>query len=159
MTMSSPFARMRRLHQRGPRSRGLVVDRDGVALGPNAVLVRRTPSGYRCVETRDVERVTRTVFARDSRLQRLPLMLAQIAGALDTGDVAKAQLLGLEIPIGELDDGQLARLAAAGLIKAGFDPSQPRDDGGRWTGEGGGGDDAADEAGAASAQIADARKA
>jgi len=157
MTNQSPFARMRRLHARGRRSRGLVVDRDGVALGPDAVLVSHSAAGYRCARTDDLVRLTHLVFAGDARLRRLPTVLARIARALDAGDLVKAQLLGLEISIGELDDSQLARLAgAADLIKASFDPSQPRDEGGRWTGEGGGDGVAADAAGISPVQIADA---
>jgi hypothetical protein len=42
------------------------------------------------------------------------------------------------MPISDLDDAQLAKLAAAAeLIKVGFDPSQPRDERGRWSSDGG----------------------
>jgi len=34
---------MRRLHPRGRESRGVAVDADGAMLGPDCVLVRRTP--------------------------------------------------------------------------------------------------------------------
>ncbi len=157
MSNRSAFAQMRRVYERGRRSRGLVVDRDGVALGPDVVLVRHSAAGYRCARTDDLVRLTRLVFTGDARFQRLPAVLAQIARALDAGDLVKAQLLGLEIPIGELDDSQLARLAgAADLVKVGFDPSQPRDEGGRWTSEGGGDGAAADAAGVTPVQIADA---
>ncbi len=157
MSNRSPFAQMRRVYERGRRSRGLVVDRDGVALGPDVVLVRHSAAGYRCARTDDLVRLTRLVFTGDAGFQRLPAVLAQIARALDAGDLVKAQLLGLEIPIGELDDSQLARLAgAADLVKVGFDPSQPRDEGGRWTSEGGGDGAGADAAGVTPVQIADA---
>ena len=142
MSHRSPLARMRRLHMRGPRSRGLVVDRDGVALGPGAVLVSRSAAGYRCARNDDLVRLTRLVFAGDVRLQRLPTVLAQMARALDAGDLVKAQLLGLEIPIGELDDGQLAQLGATSDLLKGFDPNQPRvpagqPGGGQWAGDAG----------------------
>lgn len=138
MSAPSPFAPMRRLHERGPRSRGLTVDRDGVALGPETILVRRTEAGYERLGPDVLMRVAQAVFGVDAQLGKLPRLLSAIAGALGAGELVKAQLLGLEIPIDELDDAQLAKLAAAaGLIKAGFDPSQPRDERGRWSGEGG----------------------
>jgi hypothetical protein len=63
----------------------------------------------------------------------------RIAKALDGGEIALAQILGLQIPIGELSEGQLRGLAAiAPLIKANFNPDEPRvpkgnPDGGEWT--------------------------
>ncbi len=136
--MPFPLASMRRLYERGPGARGLVVDRDGVMLGPNAVLVRRTPQGSRVASIGDIAVLTRVVFGEGARLDRLPLALSLIAKALDASDVVKAQLLGLEIPLYPLDDDQLTRLGvAASLMK--YDPDQPRDERGRWTS---GGDDA-----------------
>lgn len=153
MTETSPFNRMRRLHERGPRSRGLVVDCDGVALGPQMTLVRRSGMGYECVDAHSLMRVARIVFRADAQLGKLPRLLGAIAGALETGDLVKAQLLGLEIPIGDLDDTQLAKLAAAAeLIKSGFDPTQPRDERGRWSNGGA----ATGDAEATPVQIADA---
>ena len=133
-----PFATMRRLHDRGPACRGLAVDAEGVMLGPDCSLVRHTPLGYRCADPDELARLTRDVFDGDARLSRLPIVLAGIVKALDGGDLLKAQLLGLEIPIGELNDDRLQRLRAAkDLIKDGFDPNQPRDERGRWARESG----------------------
>lgn len=133
-----PFATMRRLHDRGPACRGLAVDAEGVMLGPDCSLVRHTPLGYRCADPDELARLTRDVFDGDARLSRLPIVLAGIVKALDGGDLLKAQLLGLEIPIGELDDHCLQRLSVtAGLIKDGFDPNQLRDERGRWARESG----------------------
>lgn len=135
--MTVGFPAMRRLHERGPNCRGLAVDADGVMLGPDCVLVRRTPVGYRCAEPGHLALLTRTALGEDRRLSRLPIVLDSIARALDRRDLVRAQLLGLEIPLGALDDRSLRRLGVvAELIKAGFDPGQPRDDHGRWTDEG-----------------------
>jgi hypothetical protein len=128
------FATMRRLYERGPTCRGLAVDEDGVMLGPDGVLVRRTPLGYRSADPGHLALLTRAAFGEDRRLRRLPIVLDAIAQALDRGDLVKAQLLGLELPLGELDDRSLRRVSVvADLIKAGFDPDQPRDERGRWT--------------------------
>lgn len=66
------------------------------------------------------------------------------AEALCDNDIARAQLYGLQIPIGNsLEDWQLKRLSvAASFLKAGFDPNQPRaeagePDGGQWIDTGG----------------------
>lgn len=132
--MTVGFPAMRRLHERGPNCRELAADAEGVMLGPDCVLVRRTRVGYRCAEPGHLALLTRAVLDEDGRLRRLPIVLDSIATALDRGDLVKAQLLGLEIPLGALDDRGLRRLGGvAELIKAGFDPDQPRDEHGRWT--------------------------
>ncbi len=45
------FPVMRRLHSRGPFSRGLVVDPDGMMLGGECVLVMRAPTEYRAASS------------------------------------------------------------------------------------------------------------
>ena len=136
--MDGLFSTMRRLHERGPRSRGLSVDKEGVALGPDCVLVRRTDRGYERAPAGEIVDLTRSVFGRDHRLDRIPIVLTRITETLAAGDLVKAQLLGLEIPIHDLDDRQLARLRRAGDLMKDYDPNQPRDEQGRWTSEGGG---------------------
>lgn len=136
--MDRLFATMRRLHDRGPRSRGLSVDTEGVALGPHCVLVRRTASGYQRAAVGKIADLTRSIFGGDARLDRIPIVLTRITEALATGDLVKAQLLGLEIPINDLDHRQLARLRFAGDLVKDFDPNQPRDEQGRWTADGSG---------------------
>ena len=44
----------RRLHVRSPASRGVIVDDDGLALGPDCLLIRRTGTGYQAVRRRDI---------------------------------------------------------------------------------------------------------
>jgi hypothetical protein len=134
------FAEMRRLHERGPGCRGLVVDTDGVMLGPDCVLVRRTARGFEAADSQQLAALTKSVFAEDARLRRLPQVLAGVVTALEAGDLVKAQLLGLALRLGKLDDAQLHRLSRpVDLAKdeASFDPNQPRDERGRWTTEGG----------------------
>jgi hypothetical protein len=132
--MDSLFAKMRRLHERGPRSRGLAVDAEGVALGPDCVLVQRTPVGYRAMEAAHIAAIQKYVFDGDGRLGRLPTVHAAIARALDSKDLVKAQLLALAIPIDALDDRRLARLAlASAALRKDFNPDEPRNDHGRWT--------------------------
>jgi hypothetical protein len=134
--MNAPFTEMRRLHDRGPRARGLVVDAEGVMLGPNCVLVARTKGGYRRIDAAAVDQVLKTTFGDAHPLRRFSLVLDRITDALTAGDLVKAQLLGLEIRLGALDDEQLQRMqTASSRIKAGFDPNQTRDERGRWTAE------------------------
>jgi hypothetical protein len=136
------LATMRRLHPRGPTSRGIAVDADGAMLGPDCVLVRRTPGGYRCLPPDAARRFQDTVFDSPREPDWLHQQCRRIAQALDLGELALAQIYGLHIPVGELDDAGVRKLAAVRLIKAGFDPDEPRipqgePGAGQWTYEDG----------------------
>ena len=105
-------------------------------LGPDCALVQRlAEGGYRCADASALALLSRTVFGDDARLRRLPFVLSKIVVALDRGDLVKAQLLGLEIPIDRLNERRLERLGrVADLLK--YDGNEPRDEYGRWTREG-----------------------
>src|SRR5260370_11125472 len=128
---------MRRLHPRGPSSRGMTVDVEGAMLGPDCVLVRRTPEGYRCATPEEAAGIQALLGGRVDDRDWLFRQCRRIAKALADRNIALAQIYGMGIPIIELDGGRLKKLAsAARFIKANFDPDQPRDADGRWTDEG-----------------------
>jgi len=133
---------MRRLHERGPESRGLSIDAEGMRLGPECTLVRRTPDGYRCADREEISRTLNLVYGTDQDVAAVFAGACRITKALAGGEIAFAQIAGLHLPLPELDDAALRRASrAAALIKANFDPAQPRipagsPDGGEWTGGG-----------------------
>ena len=139
------FETMRWLHSRGADSLGISVDAEGAMLGPDCVLVRRTAQGYRCIAPSEAAALQDFLFGDAKEPDWLFGHCRRIAEALDEGELALAQILGLHIPIDDLTDDQLRRLAGAGrLIKANFNPDEPRvpkgnPDGGQWTNEDGGG--------------------
>ena len=121
------LASMRRLHPRGRDCRGIAVDADGATLGPDCVLVRRPPAGFRCLDLAVANALQKAALALAPEPDWLFEQCRRIAEALAKGDVALAQSYGLRIPVAYLDDAALRKLAdAACLIKAGFDPNQPR---------------------------------
>jgi hypothetical protein len=138
------FENMRRLHPRGATSRGICVDAGGAVLGPDCVLVQRTPLGFHGIDRGEASTIQKCVLD-DSRDQDWLFRQCQrIADALDKGEVALAQIHGLYIPVGDLDERQLRRIALVGLAKAGFNPDEPRvpkgdPRGGEWTNGGGSG--------------------
>ncbi len=118
---------MRRLHERGCQSRGLTVDIEGAALGPDCILVRRTPSGYRCADLGEIRKTLGTAYGDDQDAAAVFAGARRIAEALARGEVAFAQIVGLHLPLPELDADALQRAAgAAPLIKANFNPAQLR---------------------------------
>lgn len=130
---------IRRLHSRGPANPGIVVDAEGAMLGPDCVLVRRTAQGYRCIDRDEAVALQKCLSADPSNANWLFGQCRRIAKALDRHDVPLAQILGLYMPVGELDAERLERLAiAAPFIKANFNPDEARipagqPGGGEWT--------------------------
>jgi hypothetical protein len=130
---------MRRLHPRGTASTGITVDPDGAMLGPDCVLVRRTADGYRCVSRGEAGALQEFLFGDGMESGWLFGQCRRIVKALDSQEIALAQIFGLRIPIDELGGEQLTRLArAAPFIKANFNPDEPRipagqPGGGEWT--------------------------
>jgi hypothetical protein len=100
------------------------------------MLVEATPSGYRGAEGGQLSRIASELGLSHAVTARLPLVLAQILDELTSGNLAKAQLLALGIPLGMLSTVHLERLAKlAQVAKAGFNPDEPRNHG-EWTREG-----------------------
>ncbi|HZK91741.1 MAG TPA: hypothetical protein VFC56_16490 [Stellaceae bacterium] len=139
------FEGMRRLHPRGPASQGIVVDSDGAMLGPDCVLVRRTPEGYHALAQSEAGVLQDLLLGPDAEHDWLFHQSRRIAQALADDHLIIAQILGLQMPIGELDVSRLKRLAAlAPVLKANFNPDQPRvpagsgRESGEWNDEGGG---------------------
>jgi hypothetical protein len=56
---------LRRLHPRGPGARGVVVDAEGAMLGPDCVLVHRTPQGYRALPAEQARAIQAILFDHD----------------------------------------------------------------------------------------------
>lgn len=134
---------MRRLYPRGMGDTGIAVDTAGAMLGPDCVLVHRTAQGCRCIGRDEAAVLQHFLYADAVEPDWLFEECRRIAKALDNGEIALAQIYGLRIPIDGLDSGSLARLgAAAPLIKANFNPDEPRvpagqPGGGEWTTDGG----------------------
>jgi hypothetical protein len=129
---------LRRLHPRGSANWGICVDAEGAMLGPDCVLVRRTSRGFRGLDREVALRLQKLLMGADRDRDWVFRRCQSIADALERGEVALAQIHGLRIPIAELDDWQLKRIALVAFARAGFNPDEPRipkgdPNGGEWT--------------------------
>jgi hypothetical protein len=104
-------------------------------LGPDCVLVRRTPAGCRSLSRGEAAVLQVFLFGDAEEPGWLFRQARHIGDALDAGQLALAQIYGLQIAADDdLDDLRLRQLAAAApLVRANFNPDEPRDDHGRWT--------------------------
>lgn len=125
----------RRLHDRWPAAAGLIVDDDGASLGPRYPLVERRDGGCAVINSDEAGLLLRTVFDYYDDPAPFVGLCRSIATALDAGNLPRAQLLGLQMPMGGLGPHHLRRLdLLAAMAKAGYDPSQPRNADGEWGG-------------------------
>ncbi|MBV8779235.1 MAG: hypothetical protein JO258_18725, partial [Alphaproteobacteria bacterium] len=133
---------MHQLYPRGAANRGICVDAEGAMLGP-MVLVSRTGRSFRAIDRDKAFMLQKCLPHFDRDRDWLFHQCQRIATALDRGEIALAQIFGLRIPVGELDDPELKRIAAARVAKAGFNPAEPRvpagsgRESGEWTSDGG----------------------
>jgi hypothetical protein len=107
------FEKMQRLHPRGAANRGVCVDIKGAMLGPDCVLVSRTPRGFRPLDCDDASTLQKCVLGADHGRDWLFRQCQRIADALNKGEIALAQIYGLRMPVGELNREQLTRIAEA----------------------------------------------
>jgi hypothetical protein len=99
----------------------IAIDTSSGTLAPDLVFVQRTPYGYVCAGLgKEASRLLRAAF--DDR-----------GSYFLKSDIAKAQRRGFTIPLAELDDANLRRLALAAALTKEYNPDEPRDDHGRWT--------------------------
>ena len=122
MAASAMLDNMRRLHPRGAANRGICVDAEGAMLGPDCVLVYRSAYVYLRIPRRDANALQKLLIREIGEPDWLFRQCGRIADSLRRGELALAQIYGLRIPIGELDGLTLARLAASGFAKAGYNP-------------------------------------
>ena len=112
-------------------------------LGPDCVLVHRTSrDGYRALDRNNASTLQKYLLGDTGDDDWLLRQCQRIAVALNDGELALAQIYGLRIPIGQLDDSHLRSLTT--YTKAGFNPDEPRvpkgdPRGGEWATDGNGG--------------------
>lgn len=142
MAVDAGLRMMRRLDQRGPNNRGLAIDADGVELGSRCVLVQRIASGYRCADRAEVTTLVQATNGDEHDAEAIFDALCRITKALTDSEIAFAQIIGLRSPLTALDDENVQRaVGIANLIKANFNPDEPRvpagsPEGGQWTTDG-----------------------
>lgn len=130
---------------------GLLVDIDTGTVRKDHVLVQHTPGALVFLGFGPrAERLRRFAFD-DQGDAPFIARCRDVARAAESGRLVKARQAGISYAVLDIEDRVLRRfLIAESLAKAGYDPDEPRDDHGRWTGGGGGG-------GGASASAAGAR--
>lgn len=120
---------------RGSRQ-GVYCGIDGLYLGPAALIDRR--DGRYCVRREEeVAALIAAAYGPKHRTAELAARLRLIASSLNDANLAAAMTAAVHLRFEEIAEVGIARvIRTEALLKANFDPAQPRDDNGRWTAEG-----------------------
>jgi hypothetical protein len=117
-------------------NQGLYCGSEGLYLGASP-LIHHNNGTYRLRPEGEITALLGAVYDPAPDVESLVPRLHTVADALQRGDLAQAMISALLLRLEELSETGLARLAAAeALLKANFDPAQPRDQHGRWTTDG-----------------------
>ena len=113
---------------------GIYCGAHGVWLGP-AQLIRRNGDGrYQVRAVAEIEALLAAAYAAPPEAGGCIAGLQRIAKHLADSNVALAMIAAVQLRFGEIAEERIERLARADtLLKANFNPDEPRDDHGRWT--------------------------
>jgi hypothetical protein len=113
---------------------GVYCGEDGLYLGSAALIERDEHRGYRIRTAAEIEALLAAAYETPPDLAGCLAGLDNVSADLLAGHVALAQIRALQLRLFEIPENRLDLLARADrLLKANFDPAEPRDRQGRWT--------------------------
>ena len=120
---------------------------EGLYLGA-APLIDRRDGRYSMRREDEVAVLLEAAYGQRHEIARLLDRLRPIAAHLNESNLAAAMIAAVHLRLADIDEDGIARVVQTeALLKANFDPAQPRNDHGRWTADGSNSGDA--EAGGA----------
>ncbi len=115
---------------------GVYCAEEGLYLGSVPLIKRDDRVGYQLRAEADIETLLAAAYDAPPDLARSLSGLRSVLGHFQRGDLSLAQIAALQLQFSEVREDRLACLIRTHeLLKANFDPAQPRDDKGRWTGD------------------------
>jgi hypothetical protein len=113
---------------------GVDCGEDGLYLGSAALIERDEHRSYRIRTAAEIEALLAAAYETPPDLAGCLAGLDNVSADLLAGHVALAQIRALQLRLFEIPEDRLDLLARADrLLKANFDPAEPRDRQGRWT--------------------------
>ncbi len=125
---------MFKLAERHAATEGVFCGEDGVWLGPAPLIERSGAGGYRVRSGDQIEALLGAAYAEPPEAAGCIGGLHRVAAYLAEGNLPLAMIAAVRLRLGEIAEDRIERLARADfLLKANFNPDEPRDDRGRWT--------------------------
>ncbi len=102
--------------------------------GPAPLIERSGAGGYRVRSGEQIEALLGAAYAEPPEAAGCIGGLHRVAAYLAEGNLPLAMIAAVRLRLGEIPEDRIERLARAdSLLKANFNPNEPRDDRGRWT--------------------------
>jgi hypothetical protein len=115
---------------------GVYCGREGLYLG-SAALIDRCDGRYFVRREDAVAALLGAAYGSGHDIAELLARLRLIAAYLNDANLAAAMIAAVHLRLEEIAEDGIARvIRTEALLKANFDPAQPRDDDGRWTANG-----------------------
>ncbi|MGH7063608.1 MAG: hypothetical protein ACREET_05980 [Stellaceae bacterium] len=120
--------------ERRAASEGIYCGEDGVWLGPAALIERSGAGGCRVRSGDQIETLLRAAYGDPPDAAGCVTGLHRVAAHLCEGNLPLAMIAAVRLRLGAIAEDRIKRLARTDdLLKANFNPDEPRDDRGRWT--------------------------
>jgi hypothetical protein len=124
---------MFKLAERRAAIDGVYCGEDGVWLGPAPLVGRRGAGSYQVRAGDEIEALVAAAYAVPPDAAGCIAGLHLVAKYLSEGNLPLAMIAAVRLRMGEIAEDRIERLARAdSLLKANFNPDEPRDDHGRW---------------------------
>jgi hypothetical protein len=128
---------MFKLAERRASSGGVYCGKDGLYLGPASLIERDDNGGYRVRPAADIEALLAAAYGTPPEIGRCVAGLSRVAGHLRGGNLPLAMIAAVHLDFADLPEDRVERLARTErLLKANFNPAEPRDEQGRWMNDG-----------------------
>ena len=125
---------MFKLAERRAATGGVYCGEDGVWLGPAELVARRAVGGYRVRPAAEIEALLAAGYPVPPDATGCVAGLRRVASYLSEGNLPLAMIAAVQLRLGEIAEERIERLTRADtLLKAGFNPDEPRDAHGRWS--------------------------
>jgi hypothetical protein len=129
---------MFKLAERRAVDRGVYCGEDGLYLGP-APLIERDDNGiYRVRPAAEIEALLAAAYEAPPDPVRCVAGLRRVAAHLRDRNLSLAMIAAVQLGLGDMPENRIERVSRTDrLLKANFNPAEPRDAHGRWTNDGG----------------------
>lgn len=139
-SFQNPVIPMFKLSERCGANGGAYCGEGGLYLGPVA-LIERDGDGYRVRPAAEIASLLAAAYDDPPDVGRCLGGIKRVTSFLQDHNAALAQIEALHLALPNVAPGRIERMARTDeLLRANFNPSQPRDERGRWTDESGGGE-------------------
>lgn len=128
---------MFKLAERRTADRCIYCGEEGLYFGGVPLIAHDGNGCYRVRRAAEIEALLAAAYATPPEPARLVAGLHRVAAHLGDGNLSLAMIAAVHLRLADVPEDRIEHLAQAHrLLRANFNPAEPRDERGRWTGDG-----------------------